>query len=238
MEILPECEIVGSALYLKADKTLAIGDVHIGLEEALNKQGMLVPRTQFKEMMKRIERLLRKIDAETVVINGDLKHEFGTISDQEWRETLKFLDKLLDKTKKVILIKGNHDTILGPIARKRGVEIKEYHTTREIYFCHGHKIPNDPAFKIAKKVIIGHEHPAVSIRDGTRNELFKCFAKGKWKQKTLVLMPSFNTLTTGTDLLRDMALSPFMKQIKNRKSIEIYIVGDETYYFGRLKNLK
>ncbi len=237
MEIAEGIESAGSGLYIREEKTLAIADVHIGFEEALNKQGMLVPRTQFREMMKRVERILNKVEAETVVINGDLKHEFGTISDQEWRETLKFLDHLLERSKKVILVRGNHDTILGPIAGKRKVEIRDYYITGNTYFCHGHSIPEDEDFKKSKTVVIGHEHPAITIRDGTRNELFKCFAKGKWRKKTLIAMPSFNTITTGTDLLREESLSPFMRQSK-RNEMEIYVVGDETYYFGRLKDLR
>lgn len=236
MEILPNIEIVNTALYLKEEKTLVIGDVHIGYEEALNKQGLLIPRMQFKEMMKRIEKLFAKVRPEIVVINGDLKHEFGTISEQEWRDTLKFLDMLLQNAKKVFLVKGNHDTILGPIAKKRNVEIADYYKINGIYFCHGHRIPEDLDFKASKTVVIGHEHPAITIRDGARTELFKCFAKGKWEKKNLIAMPSFNTITTGTDLLRDESLSPFMKQAK-RKDMEIYVVGDKTYYFGKLKNL-
>ncbi len=238
MEIIPDVEIVNTALHLKKEKTLVIGDVHIGYEEALNKQGLLIPRAQFKDIVKRCEKLFSKIKADTVVINGDLKHEFGTISEQEWRETLRFLDFLSEKTKKVFLVRGNHDTILGPIAKKRNVEIKDYYKAGDIYFCHGHRIPEDKDFKKAKTIVIGHEHPAITIGNSARRELFKCFAKGKWKNKTLIAMPSFNTITTGTDLLRDEPLSPFMKQIKNKNEMEIYVVGNKTYYFGKLRNLR
>ena len=83
MKILPNIEIVGLALYF--DATLVIADVHIGYEEALNKQGILVPRLQFEEMVKRMERIfyvLKNKRIERIVVNGDLKHEFGTISEQ------------------------------------------------------------------------------------------------------------------------------------------------------------
>ena len=241
MNIFKNIEIADLGLYTCS--TLIISDVHIGYEEALNKQGILVPRLQFDDMMKRMESIFDYLKSgnkkiERIIVNGDLKHEFGTISEQEWRETLKFLDMLLLKAKKVILIKGNHDTILGPIAQKRNVEVVDYYKTGDTYFCHGHKIPLDADFRAAKTVVIGHEHPAITIGDGTRRELFKCFAKGWWKKKTLIAMPSFNTLTTGTDLLRDSALSPFMKEIKSRKELEIFVVGNETYYFGRLNEIR
>ena len=58
MKIAKGIEIVGKALWLKEPKTLIIADLHIGYEEALNKQGILVPRTQFKETEKEIKELI------------------------------------------------------------------------------------------------------------------------------------------------------------------------------------
>ncbi len=126
MEILKDIEIFDLALYVKGH--LILTDFHIGYEEALNKQGVLVPRFQFQEIIRRLEKILKKLkgkNIEKIVINGDLKHEFGTISDQEWRLTLRLLDFLGKYCKEIILIKGNHDTILGPIAKKRNVKILE-----------------------------------------------------------------------------------------------------------------
>src|SRR3989344_3848437 len=92
----------------------------------MNKQGLLVPRFQFEEIIKRLESIflrLKNKSIEKIIVNGDLKHEFGTISEQEWRLTLRLLDFLGKHCKEVILIKGNHDTILGPIAEKRNVRV-------------------------------------------------------------------------------------------------------------------
>ncbi len=124
MEILKGIEILGKALWMPKQKMLILADLHIGYEEALNKQGVLVPRTQFKETKREIEGLLQELKPRTIVINGDLKHEFGEISRQEWHETIAILDLLLEKAR-VILIKGNHDTILEPIAKKKNLEIKK-----------------------------------------------------------------------------------------------------------------
>ena len=38
-----------------------------------------------------------------VIINGDLKHEFGTISETEWRNTLGIIDFLLKQCKNIVL---------------------------------------------------------------------------------------------------------------------------------------
>ncbi len=261
MKILPNIEIVDLALYFNS--ILVIADVHIGYEEALNKQGILVPRLQFEEMVKRMEGIFDTLKGkriERIVVNGDLKHEFGTISEQEWRNTLKFLDLLAKHCNEIILIKGNHDTILGPIAKKRNVKVLDYvlieplteklnnekpsilkktikkHNKNKILIAHGNKILDKELLREVSIIIIGHEHPAVSLKEGPRVEQFKCFLKGKYKGKNLIVQPSFNTIVEGTDILRDEILSPFLQQ--NLDNFEVYIVEDKVYHFGKLKNLR
>src|SRR3989344_5495040 len=163
MDILPDIEIIDLALYL--DSTLVISDVHIGYEEALNKQGVLVPRMQFEDIVKRMEAIFSKAKGiKTIIVNGDLKHEFGTISEQEWRNTLKFIDLLLKHAEKVVLIKGNHDSILGPIAKKRKVEVLSHYAIEKlkkgfmkkpsnVLITHGDKIPSKELIDNAGTII-------------------------------------------------------------------------------------
>ncbi|MEM1535738.1 MAG: phosphoesterase, partial [Candidatus Pacearchaeota archaeon] len=69
MEILPGIEIKNKALWIKRKKVLIIADLHIGYEQALVEEGILVPRTMFKEIKKEIEELL-KLNPKIVIING------------------------------------------------------------------------------------------------------------------------------------------------------------------------
>jgi len=232
MEITKEIRIVDLSLYLPEHKTLVIADLHIGYEEALNKKGILVPRFQFKAICKRLNNILEKTKPEVVVINGDIKHEFGRISDQEWRETLKVLDLISKYAKKIVLIKGNHDTILGPIAKKRNVSVVDDYQIDDILITHGHKVSK----KKAKTIIIGHEHPAITLRKGVRQEKFKCFLKGKYKKQALIVMPSFCLVTEGTDIQKDRLLSPYLHQ--KLDNFEVFVVGDKVYGFGKVKGLK
>jgi hypothetical protein len=235
MEITKGMEIKDLALYLKKHKILILGDVHIGYEEALNKQGILVPRFQFSDIIKRLEKIVENLEIETVIINGDLKHEFGKISEQEWRETLKVLDFLSQHCKQIKIIRGNHDKIIGPIAEKRNVEIIDHFAIDNIYICHGNIIPKDLKFSASEKIIIGHEHPAISLHEGTRVEKYKCFLKGKYKEKELIVMPSFNLVTEGTDILQEKTLSPFLHQ--DISGFNVFIVSDKVYDFGKMKKL-
>ena len=237
MEILPKIDMVDLALHF--DSTLMIADVHIGYEEVLNKKGILVPRIQFEEMAKRLGKIfgrLKNRKIERIIINGDLKHEFGTISEQEWRNTLKFLDLLAKRCNEIILVKGNHDTILGPIARKRNVKVADDMLVGNILVAHGDKIPKKEIIGKVSTIIIGHEHPAISLKKGPRIETYKCFLKGKYKGKNLIVQPSFNTLVQGTDILEDKILSPFLNQ--NLDNFEVFVVEDKVYNFGILKNLR
>jgi len=123
MEIAKGIEIIETALWLKKQNILIINDLHIGYEEVLQRKGILVPKFQLKEIITKLEHILEKTKPEKVIINGDLKHEFGTVLKQEWKEVLQFLDVVLQKCKTVIIIKGNHDPIIAPIAEKRRVAV-------------------------------------------------------------------------------------------------------------------
>ena len=237
MEILKGIEIVDLALYLKKEKVLIIADTHIGYEEALNKQGVLVPRISFKELILKLEKILKKTGKlDRIIVNGDIKHEFGKISETEWRHTLRLLDFLSKHCKEVILVKGNHDTILGPIAGKRNVSVKDFVKIKNILIVHGDILVKKGLLRGIKTIIIGHEHPAITIRDVSRAEKYKCFLKGKYLRKNLIVMPSLNLLVYGLDVTATKKFSPFLKQ--KLDNFEVYIVSDKVYDFGKIKKLE
>jgi putative SbcD/Mre11-related phosphoesterase len=238
-EIIKGIEIIDLALYLKEEKVLVLADLHIGYEEALVKQGVLIPKHHFKDLVKRVEGIfdaLKKLKREVkvVVINGDLKHEFGTISDEEWRNTLKMIDYLSRKCERIVLVRGNHDTILGPIADKRKVLLVNEFLDGDKMIVHGDKEVDVPA--PVKTVIIGHDHPAIGLDMELRHEVYKCFLVGKWKRKNLIVLPSLNPVTEGTDVLQEKLLSPFLH--KDLGGFDVFIVADKVYEFGKVKKLK
>jgi uncharacterized protein len=101
-----------------------------------------------------------------------------------------------------------------------------------------------------KTIIISHEHPAIKLRTKLRAETYKCFLVGKYKiegkgQKEnkrnklvdLIVMPSFNLATEGTDILTEKLLSPFLNQ--NISNFEVFVTDkDEILDFGKLKDLE
>jgi len=226
------------------DEILVFSDFHIGYEEYLF--GKYIPiRAQYDEVIKNLSEIFNLLEKEgtkikEIVILGDLKHEFGEISDSEWKETLELIDYFLKKTKKIILIKGNHDNILGPIARKREVELKNYYIIDGISFLHGDKFYDE--CKDCNIMVIGHLHPAVSLSDSYKKERFKCFLHGSWLKKEVYIIPSFVPLVFGYDFMDLNKLEKRFSFIdnKNLKKFEVIIYNkkeNKDYNFGKLGKL-
>ncbi len=232
MEIQKGIEIIGLGLWLKKEKILVVSDFHLGYEEVLKKEGVFVPRFQLKDVLERLKRILKDIEPEKIVINGDLKHEFGKVLNQEWREVLKLVDFLQENCSELILVKGNHDLFLWPIARKKAVNVVEDYLAGEVFITHGDKVKDID--ESVKTVIIGHEHPAISLKEKEKAEKYECFLKGKWKKKNLIVIPSLNPLTKGTDVLEKKQFSPYIDDLTN---FEVYVVGKKVYSFGKIKDL-
>ena len=117
------------------------------------------------------------------------------------------------------------------IAEKKDIKVVDELFIDDILITHGHKIPE----KLGSVIIIGHEHPAVNIRSDVRVEKYKCYLKGKYKGKILIVQPSFNLLLEGTDVNSESLLSPFLDQ--DLSNFEIFVVDKKVYAFGKLKNI-
>jgi putative SbcD/Mre11-related phosphoesterase len=107
-------------------------------------------------------------------------------------------------------------------------------TLGDILFTHGDSLVDDSK---AKTMVVGHAHPAIKLSDGLVAEKVKCFLKGKYHGKTLIVLPSFNLVTEGSDILSEKVLSPYIESAKN---VEAWAVPEfnEVLYFGKAKNLR
>ncbi len=239
MEISQGIFAVDTSLFLEKEKVLIINDLHIGYEQVLHRKGILVPRFQLKEIIDKVKKIIKKTKPQKIILNGDIKHEFGTVLQREWKEVLEFFDVILGLVKEVIIIQGNHDPIIKPLANKRDVKVLTQLELGENIIVHGDEITKEVKESKAKRVIIGHEHPAITIRDGSKLEKFKCFLKGEKKigkrKKEIIAVPSFNPLLEGTNVLEGHMLSPFLKGFEK---FEVFVVGeDKIYPFGKVKDL-
>jgi putative SbcD/Mre11-related phosphoesterase len=233
--------MIGKCLYLKDPKILVIGDLHLGYEEMLHKQGVMIPIKQIQETIKELEMVFaklakEKLDVKKIVMLGDIKHNFGFDKGERFEvlEIFDFLRKYVSD-KNIIVIKGNHDTI--DIGRK----FKDYYFSKGILFIHGDKEINKMRDVGIKMIIMGHEHPSVILREkkGVKSEKYKCFLKGKWKGKEVLVVPSFLDITIG----RDLGGTNRHKSIlgKGKNNFEVFVVSldldEEALSFGKLGKL-
>jgi len=222
-------------LGLIIEDTLIISDLHIGQEEELLKKGVMIPKFQFKDLFENLKMLIETTKPKKVIIAGDLKHEFGSISNQEWNDTFKVIDYILANCESLILVRGNHDKILGPIASKKKIDVVDSYVFGENIVMHGDYLPRKEILTGVKRIIIGHEHPAIMLREESKAEKFKCFLKGKWKEYELVVLPAFNPFSTGIDITAEKLSSPFLKDIRD---FDVFIVEQKKVFpFGKVSNI-
>ncbi|MGV8087027.1 MAG: metallophosphoesterase [Candidatus Woesearchaeota archaeon] len=232
-------------IYLPKYNSFILSDIHIGYEESLNRRGILIPKNNYNDIILRVEKSLETIKKEysinKIIINGDLVHDFGKVSTKEKLLIGKFID-FLAIYGEVIVIEGNHDKALkyylnSVIKNNKDISIRDNLILGDVLITHGDKSPKKELLSKIKTIIIGHEHPAINVKSLSRSEKFKCFLKGKYLGKQLIVMPSCNLSIEGTDVLNDKLLSPYLKNV-DLSNFEAYIVGDKIYDFGKLKTFK
>lgn len=242
MEIFEGIETINGypAIHLKEINAVAIADLHLGYELALAEQGIFVPQTQLKEILKDLRGIFKLVKPEKLIINGDIKHEFGEASRQEWREVKKLVAYLKRKVRRLILVRGNHDNYLLNITSKLGIEVfNSYYLEKGICFVHGHKKVKLPKFK---SLIIAHEHPSLVLREGFDKVKIPCLLYGKIRGKNFICLPAFSTWASGTEVnlaSREDLLSPILKEIDFEELKAIGLEkGVKPLKFPKLKELK
>jgi len=202
------------AVYLKDLNAIAIADLHLGYELALAEQGIFIPQVQLKEILKDLSGIFKLVKPRKLIIVGDVKHEFGEASFQEWREVKKLVAYLKKKVEEIILVRGNHDNYLLNITSKLGIEVFDpFYLEKGVCFVHGHKKVELPQFKI---LIIAHEHPSLVLKEGYDRVKIPCLLYGRMKSgKNFICLPAFSSWASGTNVnvvSREELLSPILKE--------------------------
>ncbi|MFH0972204.1 MAG: metallophosphoesterase [Candidatus Micrarchaeota archaeon] len=195
-----------SGVYFEELGLLAVSDIQMGHEAVLHNIGIEVPAPQFPIIIERLEAMLKGTKAKRVLINGDLKHEFSKPLQQEWDEVLQLLNFFKKREIELILVRGNHDNYVQKILRNQNLKMHDYFFEKGVLFVHGHKKLEEygdiPEFKEYKTLVIGHVHPAVSLRDEINvPHKYNCALRGEFNRKELLVLPSLSPLASGTDLV-------------------------------------
>ncbi len=230
-----ELEIVDNlpAVYHQEENAVIISDLHLGLEKSITYDGGYVPQFQLEDIKKDLKRASELTDAEKIVVNGDLKHDFSKTRFSEREEIEDFLDFLGIYFDQILLVKGNHDTFLEHMEFGDKVEFDDSFSLGNVLVTHGHrKVELDEVEE--DTIVIGHEHPALILEDsvGTR-EKFDCFLHGRVKGKKLLVLPAFSKISGGTNINetpRSELLSPVLRENGVNRLKATAIVRNEASY--------
>jgi len=246
MEIFKSIEIINGfkAIYIRELDLIVISDLQLGEELYLaEEKGIFVPQIQFKEIKKELSAIFRKVKATRILINGDVKHEFGEASKQEWREVIELVEFLRKKVKEMIVVRGNHDNYLLNIASRINLPIFDpFYLERGYLFAHGHKKFSYP--KDFHTLIIGHEEPAIVIKEGFDKVKIPALLYGKMKNgKRIICLPAFSVLSSGTEINvveEEDLLSPILKEDVDLDELEVIGIDKEigALNFGKLKKIR
>jgi len=185
---------IGKCLLIQKGKerVLVIGDLHLGYEESLNRSGVFISRQMFDEIISDLSEVFGETGkVEKIILIGDIKHDFGLISRQEWGDVGKFMKYIKPFCSEIVVIKGNHDVILAPIVKRLGLKLKDFYIWKEFCFVHGDEDYKQIWQKKVKWIVVGHGHPAIKLRAGVKTEKYKCFLVGKFHGKNMIVVPSF-----------------------------------------------
>lgn len=226
------------ALYHPGMDMIVIADLHLGLEASATRMGSYVPEFQLKEFREELSDAKKETGASRILVNGDLKNEYRT-SYAERDEVSKFLGFARDEFDEVILVKGNHDTMIEDVVEEKDLELVDHHVEDGVLFVHGHeKLPEEKF----ETVVIGHEHPALALKDDVGvKEKIDCFLYGEINGSNIIVLPAYAHVSQGTrvnEVPRRKLLSPVLK--KNGVSrLEAVAVSREAglFEFPALKEL-
>jgi putative SbcD/Mre11-related phosphoesterase len=239
---------IGKTLFFPKEKILAIGDLHLGYENALKGDTLDMTLNQFEETRKELEKTIQYIKAvygkiKEIIFLGDLMHRFNnpTTKKEQIKKLLSFLRKYVENENRIIFIRGNHEK------DEKNKKYLDYYIVSDIAFIHGNREVLEIYDKTINYIILGHLHPTGIIEDDMKinQEKYKCFMVGMHKKKKFVVVPSFLSITTGIianefsdEICRGYDFSIIPQE--ELKGFEVFVceeVGEEAKSLGKLSEI-
>jgi putative SbcD/Mre11-related phosphoesterase len=246
--MLPELQpiIDEPAFLVKEKKLLVIADLHIGIENELQENGLQVP-SQTNVMEQRLISILTTNTINDIILLGDIKHNIPSSTIQERSDVNRFLNTI-ETYGNLHVLPGNHD---GNIYRLLPSAVKLHPSDGFVFegigFTHGHRKPNREVME-CEQVVIAHTHPTVMLTDRLGYRTFEqCWLRSVPLFDTLIekyptsqtlqilVMPAFNPLCGGIAVNRDPLLGPF-RSLLDIENTEVYLLDGSS--LGKVKDLK
>lgn len=199
------------AAYLEAEKILCVADLHLGYAWAHRFSGQLMPLRGGEDLLTRLSDLCSFYKPAHLAILGDIVHQAVPVSEitQELNDLFTGLRQICG----LKLILGNHDKKLQKLAAHiPGLEFLPHFETDHFLLTHGNAAASTDKF-----ILMGHEHPSISLGDGIRSARFPCFVVSK----TVLLLPAFSLWAAGTDIRSYQFMSPLAQTAHFAKAVAI-----------------
>lgn len=216
------------------ERVLVIGDIHLGAVRGVG--GIDLNRQKYDEMIEEFDTVFEKIGKiDKIILLGDIKDDFSQLLKDERYGLVNLIDYLEKKCSNIVIIKGNHDNYLLSMVGKRGYELKDFYVWGRYSFLHGDKDFEEIYNREIGIWVIGHLHPAIDLRDGVKEERYKCFLEGEFRGKKIIILPSFVDINEGIDVL-DVGFKGNMPWRFNFMKFGVRVIGEngEVLDFGRL----
>jgi putative SbcD/Mre11-related phosphoesterase len=167
----------GRALYLEAERTLVIADIHWGYALSHRRAGNLLPLWGDPETARRLKDLVEFYQPARMIWLGDSLHTPQAVGDAE-----RFIAESPDV--EIIIVRGNHDR---PWPRAD----RDEYRLGPLFFHHGDRPRETGPEEIE---IIGHLHPAIAWNDGAGLHLkLPALVQGRRR----IVLPSFSDWAAG-----------------------------------------
>jgi metallophosphoesterase superfamily enzyme len=217
-------------IFFKKERILAVGDLHIGYEAALVRDGIHVPGAE-KGLGADILSAYNKTRAVRIVFLGDVKHSITYPDFMEYKLLGEFFRQFSGI--EVHIAKGNHDSHLYYVLKKVGAEadIGNEIIINGIAFMHGTSLPSEQAMQ-CRYLVTAHAHPLVRIA-GKQKRAWIVSKTGTGARKRykkynkdilLFVAPAANSLVGGREISPDMKKSSvlFRNGIFNLGNSKVY----------------
>lgn len=198
------------ALYVPAEKTLVVADLHLEKGSAHASRGIMLPPYDTRQTLIRLAKVIDRLEADTVIALGDSFHDNGA-AERIAPEDLEIL-KIIQEDRRWIWVTGNHDPVIPEVFA--GERVDEY-------VLNGITLRHQPRIGHITHEIAGHMHPAARISIYGTTLRRPCFVSNGLR----LILPAFGAFTGGLNVLDD-AFLPFFDD----DGLAIWMLGEEGLY--------
>lgn len=212
------------AVWLEEERALLVADLHLGYAWSHRQQGNLLPIAGTEDTLDRLQALAAEYQPSEIIVLGDIIHT--AVTEEAVLADLRRLHDLAGGVP-VRLITGNHDAQLASMLELAGLDAPLH---EDIVFdghllLHGHGSDDrDADFRCREaarrggRVILGHEHPAITLSDGVATTVrCPCFLVGD----DILVLPAFSPWSAGTNVRHGVFLSPFIRRANLTQTVAI-----------------